>query len=84
MIESLGRINELAKKQREEGLTNAERVEQQVLREDYLREIRGQVLDTFSGMTVLDSLGNDVTPDKLRSEKEIGFDNKPNGRTITK
>ena len=70
MIKSLGRINELAKKQREEGLTNAERVEQQVLREDYLREIRGQVLNTFSGMTVLDPLGNDVTPDKFRREKE--------------
>ncbi|MFJ7735369.1 DUF896 domain-containing protein [Lysinibacillus sp. NPDC097287] len=69
MINNLGRINELAKKQREEGLTNAERVEQQVLREDYLREIRGQVLGHFSGMTILDPLGNDVTPDKLRKEK---------------
>lgn len=71
MINILGRINELAKKHREEGLTNAERVEQQVLREDYLREIRGQVLNTFSRMTVLDPLGNDVTPDKLRREKEM-------------
>lgn len=71
MINNLARINELAKKQREEGLTNAEKVEQQVLREDYLREIRGQVLDTFSGMTILDPLGNDVTPDKLRKEKDL-------------
>lgn len=71
MISILGRINELAKKQRVEGLTNAERVEQQVLREDYLREIRGQVINTFSGVTVLDPLGNDVTPDKLRKEKEM-------------
>ncbi|MBH5318466.1 DUF896 domain-containing protein [Paenibacillus sp. GSMTC-2017] len=71
MIKSLGRINELAKKQREEGLTNAEWVEQQVLREDYLREIRGQVINTFTGLTVLDALGNDVTPDKLRTEKEV-------------
>jgi uncharacterized protein YnzC (UPF0291/DUF896 family) len=66
MISSLQRINELAKKQREEGLSNAEKVEQQVLREDYLREIRGQVLNTFSVMKVLDPLGNDVTPDKVR------------------
>lgn len=71
MIKNLGRINELAKKQREEGLTKAEVVEQTVLREDYLREIRGQVLNTFSGLTVLDPLGNDVTPGKLRSEQEI-------------
>lgn len=70
MINSLGRINELAKKQREEGLTNAEWVEQQVLREDYLREIRGQVLTTFSGMTVIDPLGNDITPEKLQVEKD--------------
>ncbi|WP_052020685.1 DUF896 domain-containing protein [Paenibacillus pini] len=69
MITSLQRINELAKKQREEGLTNAERVEQQVLREDYLREIRGQVLRTFSGLTVVDPNGNDVTPDKVRKVK---------------
>lgn len=69
MIKHLGRINELAKKEREEGLTNAERVEQQVLREDYLREIRGQVLNTFSVLTILDPDGNDVTPDKVRNEK---------------
>lgn len=70
MIQGLDRINELAKKQREDGLTNAEKVEQQVLREDYLRQIRGQVLHTFSGLTVIDPLGNDVTPDKLRKEQE--------------
>jgi len=70
MIQGLDRINELAKKQREIGLTNAEKVEQQVLREDYLRQIRGQVLDTFSGLTVIDPLGNDVTPDKLRKEQK--------------
>lgn len=73
MIKHLGRINELAKKEREEGLTNAERVEQQVLREDYLREIRGQVLNTFSVLTILDSDGNDVTPDKVRNEKGISL-----------
>ena len=69
MIKGLDRINELAKKQREAGLTNAEKVEQQVLREDYLREIRGQVLETFSVLTVLDPLGNDVTPEKVRNGK---------------
>lgn len=69
MIELLPRINELAKKQREEGLTNAEKVEQQVLREDYLRAIRGQVLHTFSGMKVMDPHGKDVTPVKVRQLK---------------
>ncbi|MBP1914410.1 DUF896 domain-containing protein [Lederbergia galactosidilytica] len=67
MIDSLQRINELAKKQREQGLTNKEKIEQQVLREDYLRQIRGQVLNTFTGLKVLDRLGNDVTPEKVRN-----------------
>ncbi len=69
MIKGLDRINELAKKQREEGLTNAEMVEQTVLQQDYLREIRGQVHNTVSGITVIDPLGEDVTPEKLRQEK---------------
>lgn len=69
MIKDLDRINELAKKQREEGLTNAEMVEQTVLQQDYLREIRGQVLNTVSGITVIDPLGEDVTPEKLHQEK---------------
>lgn len=66
MLDLLPRINELAKKQGEEGLTNAEKVEQQVLRKDYLRAIRGQVLQTFSGMKVVDPHLNDVTPEKVR------------------
>lgn len=70
MMDKLQRINELAKKQREAGLSNAEKVEQQVLREDYLREIRGQVLHTFSGMKVMDPDGNDVTPEKVRELKQ--------------
>lgn len=70
MITSLDRINELAKKQREEGLTNQEQIEQKNLRENYLREIRGQVLHTFSDLTVLDPLGNDVTPEKLRNAQK--------------
>ena len=46
-------------------------VEQTVLQQDYLREIRGQVLNTVSGMTVLDPLGNDVTPEKVREQKKL-------------
>lgn len=37
-----------------------------MLREDYLIEIRGQVLHTFSGMSLLDQLVNNVTPEKVR------------------
>ncbi len=73
MIKSLTRINELAKKQREQGLTDIEKEEQHVLRQEYLREIRGQVLHTFSRLTVVDAEGNDVTPEKLKNDKENGF-----------
>lgn len=71
MIIGLDRINELANKQKVTGLTNEERAEQKQLREDYLKQIRGQVLDSFSGLTVVDPLGNDVTPEKLRREQEL-------------
>lgn len=70
MIQSLTRINKLAQKQREGALTAAERAEQQVLRTEYLREIRGQVLSTFSGLSIVDPDGNDVTPEKLRNEQK--------------
>ena len=67
MITSLVRINELSKIAKEVGLTKAQEVERQVLREDYLREIRGQVENSVTGLTVIDPLGNDVTPDKVKN-----------------
>ncbi|KOR76662.1 DUF896 domain-containing protein [Paenibacillus solani] len=70
MINSLTRINELAQKQRDGALTAAEKEEQQALRKEYLREIRGQVLSTFSGLSIVDPDGNDVTPEKLRLEQK--------------
>lgn len=70
MIASLTRINELSKIAKEIGLTQAQEVERQVLREDYLRQIRGQVESSVTGLTIIDPLGNDVTPDKLK-EKTI-------------
>lgn len=68
MIASLTRINELSKIAKELGLTKAQEVERQVLREDYLRQIRGQVESSVTGLTIIDPLGNDVTPDKLKDK----------------
>lgn len=65
----LERINYLSQKARTEGLTNAEKVEQQVLREDHLREIKGQVIQTVSSISVQDYKGNDVTSEKLKTLK---------------
>ena len=65
MKKRLERINFLADKEKKQGLTNAEKVEQQVLREDHLREIKGQVTQTISSIRMHDDEGNDVTPDRL-------------------
>lgn len=70
MIKSLGRINELAAKAKQTGLTNEEIVERNQLRQEYLAEIRGQVKSTMSSVTVVDETGEDVTPEKLVIEKE--------------
>lgn len=46
-----------------------------MLREDYVREIRGQVLHTFSKIRVLDEEGNDVTSEKVHHLKTIDWMN---------
>lgn len=45
--ELIQRINELARKQRAEGLTPEEKKEQQELRNVYLQGIRSQIVDTL-------------------------------------
>jgi uncharacterized protein YnzC (UPF0291/DUF896 family) len=69
MIGSLRRINELAAKARNEGLTEEEIKERAKLRQEYLREIRGQVNSTMASVTILNEIGEDVTPEKLVVEK---------------
>lgn len=65
----LKRINELAKKSREEGLTSEEKVEQQDLRQAYLKDFRESMRSQIESMTVIDPDGNDVTPDKIKDLK---------------
>ena len=46
--EQVARINELARKQKAEGLTDEEKAEQKALRDEYIREFRismGMMLD---------------------------------------
>lgn len=70
IIPSINRINELSRKQKKEGLTQEELAEQQILRKEYLQAIRGQVLSTISGLTIVDPNGDDVTPEKLKIEQQ--------------
>ncbi|MDT2831646.1 DUF896 family protein [Vagococcus carniphilus] len=76
--EKLARINELAKKSKTTtGLTDTEKKEQALLREEYLARFRGGMRNHIEGMKVVDTEGNDVTPDKL---KEIQKDKGLHGR----
>lgn len=68
--EKLERINKLAKKSKEEGLTDKEKTEQKELRQEYLQNVRKSFKNQFKSMTVMDQEGNDVTPDKVRDLQE--------------
>ena len=69
----LDRINTLANKEKIQPLSTEEKQEQQALRQEYLKMIRGQVINTFSTLKVVDPLGEDVTPDKVYDlRKEYG------------
>ncbi|OEL04434.1 DUF896 domain-containing protein [Staphylococcus casei] len=66
----LDRINTLANKEKIQPLSIEEKQEQQLLRQEYLKMIRGQVINTFSTLKVVDPLGEDVTPDKVYQLRE--------------
>jgi uncharacterized protein YnzC (UPF0291/DUF896 family) len=67
--EKLARINQLAKKAKESGLTEIEAKEQSKLRGEYLQGFRSSMLNTLKSVTVIDPEGNDVTPEKLKREQ---------------
>lgn len=64
--DKIERINVLAKKAKEEGLSAAEKKEQEKLRQEYLQNVRSSFKNQFKSMTVVDPNGNDVTPQKVK------------------
>ncbi|SHN17383.1 DUF896 domain-containing protein [Gracilibacillus kekensis] len=64
--EKIARINELANKSKNEGLSEEEKKEQKTLRDAYLKNVRKSFKNHMKGMTVVDPNGNDVTPEKLK------------------
>lgn len=65
----INRINELAKKKREQGLTEAEQAEQKELYKVYLGEIRAQFNQTLDNVSVQEKNG-DVVPFKEAYSKD--------------
>ncbi|KAB7663590.1 DUF896 domain-containing protein [Bacillus sp. B1-b2] len=63
----LNRINELAKKKKEHGLTDEEGKEQTKLRAEYLKHFRSTMVNTIENVKIYDPNGTDVTPEKVKA-----------------
>ncbi len=55
---NIQRINELAKKSREVGLTEEEKLEQKKLRDEYIAAFRGNLKQTLDQTYIMDEKGN--------------------------
>lgn len=54
----IARINELSKKSKTQGLTEEEKKEQQLLRQEYIKAFRGNLQSTLDSIVVVDKDGN--------------------------
>lgn len=71
----LARINTLARKKKESGLTKKEQAEQKALREEYLGNMRSSFENQLKGIKVVDPEGTDVTPEKVKKLRSENKDN---------
>ena len=67
---NLERINQLAKKQREQGLTEEEKQEQAKLRQEYIEAFRASLKSQLDSTYVLDKNGNKL-PIKEYNQSKI-------------
>ncbi|MBY0598018.1 DUF896 domain-containing protein [Bacillus bingmayongensis] len=58
----LFRINELARKEKTSGLKEAEKQEQHMLRQNYMKEFRGSLNSILLNTTIVDPNRENVTP----------------------
>ncbi|MBE7027107.1 MAG: DUF896 domain-containing protein [Ruminococcaceae bacterium] len=58
MEKLIKRINELAKKSREQGLSDEEKAEQNTLRQEYIKRFRNGMENTLAGVYIMDENGN--------------------------
>ena len=73
--EQIERINALARKKKQEGLTDKELEEQAVLRRVYLDSVKANFRSQVETIKVIDeNTGEDVTPEKLKNiQREKGM-----------
>ncbi|MEY8443386.1 DUF896 domain-containing protein [Lactococcus ileimucosae] len=64
--EQIERINELARKHKAEGLTEAETEERAKLRRIYLDSVRENLRGQVESVKLVDEEGKDITPEKLK------------------
>lgn len=57
-------------KSQKTGLSDAEKTEQKLLREEYLKAFRSSMKNTLKTVKIVDPEGNDVTPEKLKRERD--------------
>lgn len=69
-MKTLDRINALARLEKTRELTAEEKEEQARLRKEYLEDFRKSFRSTLLNTKVVDETGRDVTPEKLKREKE--------------
>ncbi|MDR1782048.1 MAG: DUF896 domain-containing protein [Bacilli bacterium] len=65
----ISRINELALKAKNNSLSEAEKKEQQQLRQEYLKLFREGFRQKLEHIKVIDVDGNDVTPKKIKQKE---------------
>ena len=63
---NIERINELAKKSREVGLSEEEKIEQKKLRDEYIAAFRGNLKQTLDHTYIMDDKGNKVKVGKKK------------------
>ena len=69
--EMIKRINELARKAKtEEGLTDEEKAEQAILRNDYINSVKANLISTLENTYIVDENGN-----KRRVERKDKWEN---------
>lgn len=65
--DQIKRINELARKQKAEGLSKEEQEEQTELRNLYIQSVKNSLKNSLSTVKIIDPNGNDVTPKQIKA-----------------